>query len=889
MQILQILTMRGPNVWSDKYFNLTVAKVDIGKFELTPTDTIEGFADNLLGMIPSLGGRPGSNSDNGEHFIDQIRRGISVSTVIEQVAVEIQALAGMTVPYSDTRRTSVSGVYTIMYAHCEEEAGRYAIRAAVAIVEAAACNKPCNVDIDIAALCHLYENGRFGVSTEAIVAEARKRDIPVIRLNSRSLIQLGYGSRQKRMEATTSSYTSNIAVEIAGNKEDTKALLRSYQVPVPHGEVVTSELELFEAIRSIGFPVVIKPLDGNHGRGTTVDVRTPDDAIEALRFALSESREKRSIVEKFIRGDDYRILLVNYKFVAAARRIPASVTGDGSSTISQLIERVNADPHRKEGHAGALTRIGIDEITIKLLEEQGLTPESVLPAGQKFILKMTANISTGGTSVDVTDTTHPANIALAERIARIIGLDICGIDIISPDLGQPLLDTGGVIIEVNAGPGLRMHLQPGEGQPRNVVAPILDMLFPVETSARIPIIAITGTNGKTTTTRLLAHIMQTAGRKTGFTTTDGIYMSQYCVEKGDCTGSISAGHVLRDPTVEVAVLECARGGILRSGLGFDKCDVGIVTNVAADHLGLHGIETVEEMAEVKSVVPRAVMPEGLAILNADDDLVYEMRNRVKSKVGLFSLDAKNPRVLAHCADGGTAAVVEDGMMTIIAGTLKIPIEVVKDIPLSFGGAAGFMVQNVLAAVLAAYQQLCSVDIIRRALATFLPSEEQTPGRMNIIHFSDFDVMVDYAHNPAGFRALAQFLAKVEATHKVGIITAVGDRRDEDIRELGRLAAGMFDEIIIRLDKDLRGRPGDDIVRLLMEGITSEVPHRSIAVIADTTRAVCNAITNARSGSFIMVCCDNVEETLAIVRGCKEKEGAMRRTVPDSRPLAPLEV
>lgn len=453
MKLLNILAMHGPNFWSTSLHNLIVAKIDVEQAEFTPTNKINNVADTLLAMLPSL-----EHDTTG--FTDKLREGMPIANVIERIAVEIQALAGIKISYSATHSLSKAGIYTIVYDYEEEDSGRYAIDAAVSVVEAAICSEPCNVEVDIAALRHLYGSGRFGVSTRAIAAEAQKRDIPVIRLNEKSLLQLGYGSRQQRIEATTTGRTSNIAVEIAGDKEETKSLLKPYNIPVPSGETVSSEIELLDAIKKIGFPIVIKPLDGNHGRGTTVDIRTPESALLALRFAMSESRANQPIVEKFITGSDYRILVVNYKFTAAARRVPARITGDGFSTIAQLIAKANDAPRRATGHQGALTFIEMDEVTQRILDKQQLTPESVLPENHILVLKMTANISTGGTAQDITDSIHPDNIQLAERIARIIGLDICGLDIISPDLSQPLLSTGGTIIEVNAGPGLRMHLQP---------------------------------------------------------------------------------------------------------------------------------------------------------------------------------------------------------------------------------------------------------------------------------------------------------------------------------------------------------------------------------------------------------------------------------------------
>jgi cyanophycin synthetase len=495
----------------------------------------------------------------------------------------------------------------------------------------------------------------------------------------------------------------------------------------------------------------------------------------------------------------------------------------------------------------------------------------VLKKGEELHLKRTANLSTGGTSTDVTDIVHPYNVFMAERIARIIGLDICGIDIMTPDIRIPMHENGGAVLEVNAGPGFRMHIAPAEGLPRNVAEPVIDMLYPPGSNYRIPIIAVTGTNGKTTTTRLTAHIVKTMGHKVGFTTTDGIYIQNRMVEVGDCTGPLSAEYVLKDPTVEFAVLECARGGILKAGLGFHNCDIGIVTNVAADHLGLKDINTIEEMARVKGVVAESVLPEGHAILNADDDLVYDMRKGLKCNIALFSLDENNPRIIKHCEAGGIAAIVENGYVTICKGTWKIRVDKVVNIPLTYSGKAVFMIQNVLPAVIAGFLRGFKVDDIRMALETFIPSPTQTPGRMNMFQFRKFTVMVDYAHNPAGFQAIARFLDKIEAKPKIGVIAGVGDRRDEDIILLGSVAGQMFDEIIIRQDKNLRGRSEQEIIDLMMQGIKAEGGNKTVTVIKKESEAIDFAIKNAKKGSFITICSDVVPAALDQILKYKEEE------------------
>jgi cyanophycin synthetase len=550
---------------------------------------------------------------------------------------------------------------------------------------------------------------------------------------------------------------------------------------------------------------------------------------------------------------------------------PAAITGDGVHTVKELIDSVNSDPRRGYGHEKVLTAIKVDDMTMQLLHEKNLSLESVVPKDEILYLKTTANLSTGGTATDITDLVHPYNVFMAERIARIIGLDICGIDIMAPDLTTPLNENGGAVLEVNAGPGFRMHIAPTEGLARNVAEPVVDMLYPPGKSSRIPIIAVTGTNGKTTTTRLIAHMVKTMGYKVGFTTTDGIYIQNRMLERGDCTGPKSAEFVLRDPTVDFAVLECARGGILRAGLGFHNCDIGIVTNIAEDHLGLKDINTIEDMARVKAVVPESVLPDGYAILNADDDLVFNMSKSLECKICLFSLDATNPRILKHCEDGGLAAVVEDGYITICKGTWKIRVDKVVNIPLTFSGKAIFMIQNILPAVLAGFVRNFKIEDMRIALETFIPSPTQTPGRMNLFQFKNFQVMVDYAHNSAGFAAIGKFLEKITAKPKVGIIAGVGDRRDSDIISLGKLAANMFDEIIIRQDKNLRGRTDQEIIDFMLQGVHSVDMNKKVKVIPTESEAIAFAIKNAKKGSFITICSDVVPDALDAIMKFKEEE------------------
>jgi cyanophycin synthetase len=741
----------------------------------------------------------------------------------------------------------------------------------VRICEALINEEPYDLSEDIQTMRELREADRLGPSTGSIIEEAEARGIPWIRLNKYSLCQLGYGANQKRIQATVTSETSSIGVELACNKEDTKYLLEQAEVEVPRGDIIRRESSLAEACRYVGFPLVIKPVDGNHGRGITVNIQNYDDALVAFRNAKESSRSGTIIVEKYITGEDYRLLVINNKLVAAAKRTPAHVIGNGVFTVQELIDEVNKDPRRGYGHENVLTQITVNELTRNIIKDAGYTLESILPKGERLILKDTANLSTGGTAEDVTDILHPANIAMAERISKIIDLDICGIDVMTTDITKPLSETGGAVLEVNAGPGFRMHLAPTSGLPRNVAAPVIDKLFPKGDTGRIPIIAITGTNGKTTTTRLIAHIVKMNGYRVGYTTSDGVYIQNRLLMKGDCTGPASTEFVLKDPTVNFAVLECARGGLLRAGLGFKKCDVGIVTNVAADHLGLKGIHTIEQLAKVKGVIPETVLPNGYAILNADDDLVYEMRRTVNCNVALFSMDENNPRIKAMQRLNGITAIYENGYVTICRGEWKMRVMKAEHIPLTFGGKATFMIQNVLPAILAAHVQGISIEDIKAGLETFIPSASQTPGRLNLFEFKNFSILLDYAHNAAGMLALQDFTNTIECSCKVGIIAGVGDRREEDTNAIGAIAAEMFDEIIIRQDKNLRGRTEEELIKMLNDGIKAKDAKKKTTIIPSEREAILHAVKNAQKDALIVLCSDVIPDALDLVKSLKEKE------------------
>jgi cyanophycin synthetase len=841
--------------------------LDLEELENRPTNTIDGFRIRLEMMFPTMINHRCSVGEKGG-FFSRVDDGTWMGHVIEHIALELQTLAGMETGFGRTRGTGKEGEYYVVFNYTEEEAGVFAAKAAVAIAQALIDKTEYDVAADIMTLREIRERTRLGPSTGCIVDEAAKRGIPFIRLNKQSLVQLGYGVNQKRIRATIASTTSNIAVDIAGNKSETKNLLGAAEIPVPKGDVVRTEEELRKAIDYIGYPVVIKPIDGNHGKGNTTNIMNWQQAISAFEAAKVYGRNV--IVEKYITGFDFRVLVIDYKFICAALRTPASVVGDGVNTIQYLIDETNKDPRRGYGHEKVLTQITIDQFTYKMLDDKGYTLDTIPGKDELVLLKPTANLSTGGTSTDVTDEVHPSNIAMCERIAKIIGLDICGIDIMATDLRNPVKQNGGCILEVNAAPGFRMHIDPSLGLPRNVAEPVVEMLFPKGHPGTIPIVAITGTNGKTTTTRLVAHMAKTAGYKVGYTTSDGVYIQNQMMVKGDCTGPVSAQFVLKDPTVDFAVLECARGGILKNGLAFRHCDVAIVTNISADHIGLRGISSMEQMAKVKAVVPKTVLKTGYSILNAEDDLVYAMHKELDCNVAFFSMDEKNPRIIKHCKKGGYAAIYENGYITIMKGTWKVRVVKVAEVPITYGGKATHNIMNCLPAVLASYLwRNIKIDDIKLALQTFLPSPTQTPGRLNLFQFKNFKFLVDFAHNPAGLVLLCDFMNKLDGTPKVGIISGTGDRRDDDIRELGRISAKHFDEIIIRQDKHLRGRTAEEMVALLVEGInegkTKEIP---IEIIYNEKEAIMHAYNTAKPGSIITIMCDVVAEALDLIKSLK---------------------
>lgn len=840
--------MRGPSYWSVEQPQLIVMKVQVD-------DIPEAFAKELIQQAEKI--LPGLSS---KYHIDDSHKGIV--HLIKYIALELQFMAKMECSYARSKAAPTKGEYFITFEYVIENAGLYAAKAAFAITDDLINNKQVDITKDINELLSIRNKFKLGATTSYILDAVKKRNIPFRRFDNGSLITLGYGNKQQKIRTAVTDTTSGLGIELAGDKEETKKLLAEANLPVPKGILVYSEAGLRERISEVQFPVVLKPLDGNHGRGVTTNVRDVEKAV--FGFNIAKRISNAVILEEYIEGDDYRFLVINYKFQAAAKRTPAFVKGDGKSTVQQLVDEENKNPERGNEEKHVLATIKIDEVTRKILTEKNLTPDSILPKGEILVLKDTANISAGGTAEDVTARVHPENIFMAERIAKMFNLNICGIDIMTKAIDVPITREVGAIIEVNAGPGLRMHSNPQGGTVRDVASPIIEMMFPTPSHSRIPIVAVTGTNGKTTTTRIIAHLAKQAGHKPGFCTTEGIYIDGHLTYEGDCTGYLSAQDVLFDPVIDFAVLECARGGILKSGLGFDTCDISIITNISEDHLGLKDIHTLDDMMRVKSVVAKTTAKNGYSILNADNDFSYRIKDDLDCNIALFSTRPDNERLREHCKLGGLAASIENGYIVVYKGKTTIQIEQIDNIPITFKGKASHMIKNLLPSVLAGIISGFTVDEIQKGLKTFYPSPVNTPGRMNLFDFHNFKVMVDYAHNMDGFFELKRFLDEVEDAPKVGIIAVAGDRRDEDIRHMGLLAATMFDKIIIKFDKDLRGRTAKNIADLLLEGIAQINKKVPTEIIPEEKDAVEYAINNAEKGSFILICAGIVSETVELV-------------------------
>ena len=871
MRILNTQVLCGPNVYSNYRNRLIQVRLDLEEMEAYPTDKIEGFSERFMTIFPNMKSHECSEGMEGG-FFERLRRGTWLGHVMEHVALEIQSMAGMECGYGRTKGTKTKGVYNMVFTYTIEKAGLYAAEAAFRMVDAIAKDEPYDYDKDIEELKSLARKYGLGPSTKSIVDEAERRGIPWMRLGTNSKIQLGYGASQKQFQATITCNTSNAAVRIAGNKDATKKLLLQHCIPLPAGDSCFTEEGLKEIVDNIGFPIVIKPIDGNHGRGATINIPDYDAALIAFQYAKQFGNYV--IVERFTAGSDYRLLVIDGKLIAASKRIPAFITGDGFNSIESLINTLNNEPKRGDGHESSLSKIVINQDTFTQLEKYGYAITSIPEAGEIIYVKSTANISTGGNAVDVTDEIHPENKFLAERVAKIIGLDICGIDIVADSIETPLRSNGGVVIEVNAGPGFRMHLDPSVGKPRNVASAVIDMLYPEGSNPTIPLFSVTGTNGKTTTTRLLAHIAKSSGYTPGYTTTDGIYINGYKIKSGDCSGHSSGTIVLRDPTVDFAVLETARGGLLRNGLCFGYCDVGIITNIAEDHLGLNDIHTLDQLTNVKAVIARSVKKNGWAVLNAEDENCLKIAEVLDCNIAYFSVDPDDDRIRKCINSDALAAVLEAGYITIIYEGEKYRIENVANIPLTAGGKAKFMIANILAASVAAFAWGFSVEQIKQALTTFIPGHEMTPGRMNLFEFKNYTVLVDYAHNPHGLLALNDYLENFKAKRKIGIIAGIGDRRDEDTIELAKIAATMFDHMIIRQERSLRGSTVDEINALMVQGINSSGRNVTYDFVNAEADAIVHAFEIIEPGDILVALSQDFDAVIKVIEKELDKESVI---------------
>lgn len=856
MKIIEHRALRGPNRYSrhPTIFML----LDIGKFEEQPSDTLPGFPERLVKLLPSLYEHQCSVGEPGG-FIQRLHRGTFAGHIVEHLALELQCMANMEVSFGKTYDTAKHGIYKVVYRYIVESAGLLAGREAVALFDAVAAKRSFDVDAAVNKLGDLRENDMLGPSTWSIFKEAKQRGIPALRVNDASLVQLGYGAKQRRIQATMTDRTSALGVEIADEKFRTKELLGQAGIPTPGGSLVESLEEATRAAEQLGYPVAVKPEVGNHGRGITARVSN----VCELEFAFEIAQKVCSsvIVEKSLTGLDYRVLVIGGSLVAAALREPAHVVGDGSASIDQLIDRINDDPRRGIGHERVLTKITINNMTERLLTLRGYKLGDVLPANQKIYLKSTANLSTGGTACDVTDEVHQDVRLMCERISRLVGIDCLGIDIVAPGLDEPLDPESAGIVEVNASPGFRMHLYPTEGKPRNVAKAFVEMLFPPGESFDTPVVAVTGTNGKTTTAKLIAHALKYQGNMVGFAGTTGVEISSIPIACGDYSGPEGASMVLREPSIEHAVLEVARGGIIRRGLGFDDCNVGVLLNVDDDHIGNDGVDDLDELALVKSTVIEVVRDNGVSVLNADDPIVVGLKDRAGGQVIFFSMQSDNETVAEHLEAGGTAVILEGGHVFIRSPEPPVHVLSAMEAPITLRGVATFNTANVLAAVAALHGLGTPVDMIRNGVSTFHPSATQNPGRLNLIDFVTFKVIVDYGHNVPAVKALGTALSHITTGRKIVVAHGTGNRSDESIRKFGAAITEVYDYIIVA-DLDPRDRaPGEtpDLVRL--GAIEKGHPKEKTEVVNDPMKAIDRAFEVVRSGDLIVVQVDEVEPML----------------------------
>ena len=893
MRILEVAVYRGPHLYSRT--PMVRIQLDLGSLAERGTDERPALVAGLLEALPGLHRHHCSTGHPGG-FVERLHEGTLLGHVVEHVALELQVEAGMPASRGKTRAVrGHDGVYNVMFAYEDEQVARLAGRIAVQFVDSLldAADRgiggldivaaPPALEVDervpgLGALRTLAARRTLGPTTRSLVDEARRRRIPVLRLDEQSLIRLGQGVNQRSFRASITDATSHVAVLTAASKHLTKTRLRAAGIPVPDGRLVSTVEEAVAAAEALGGAVVTKPLSANHGRGVSRGLLGRDDV--ARGFAIAAEHGPRVIVEAEIVGADHRILVIGGRVVAAAERTPARITGDGTSTIAQLIDALNADPRRGDGHANALTRVVVDDPLRALLAARGSSLDAIPASGEVVVLRETANLSTGGEAIDRTDELHPDNVAVAERASRAIGLDIAGIDVIATDLSRPFIETGGAVIEVNAAPGFRMHLEPSQGHPRDVAGPAIDLLYPPGAASRIPITSVTGTNGKSTTVRMIAHILQTAGRRVGMTSTSGISIDGHLVKAVDASGPRSARTVLNDPTVDAAVLETARGGMLREGLAYDLAEVGVVLNVTSDHLGIRGVDTLGQLARLKSVVVRNVRRRGMCVLNADDPRTLRMAAVARGRVAFFTVEPLTEQLREHLDAGGTVAAMEPaehgGLLVLHESGERTPLIEADELPATFGGIAGFNVPNALAAVAAARGNGVPVETIIDGLLTFASSFEQNPGRFNVTDAPGFTTVVDYAHNPAALHALGAALkllgARAPGGRTIGVISTPGDRRDEDIREIGRIAAEYFDQLVFRERPDGRGRAAGGVVALLQEGaLAAGMPPDQIKIVFDESAAMDTALRMATPGDLVAMTVTDVDAVWRQVQAFRHSE------------------
>jgi cyanophycin synthetase len=869
MRILDRAVYVGPSLYA--HFPVIRLEVDLGPLEAWPSAKLgPAFIDRLIDALPGLHEHGCSYGEPGG-FIRRLREdeGTWMGHILEHVAIELQNVAGEPVTFGKTRGAGAEGTYHVLYQYEQEDVGLEAGRLGITLLHSLLPPElqpegSVPGDFDFAAerdeFIRFAQRRALGPSTMSLVRAAEDRRIPWIRLNEQSLIQFGHGRFQQRIQATITSRTSHIAVELASDKEETNRILAHLGLPVPRQRLVQREDDAAAAAERIGYPVVVKPFNANHGRGISIHLTTEEQVRTAFEVAREHSRSV--IVESFITGDDHRMLVVNGELVAVSKRVPGHVMGDGVHTIEQLMEEVNRDPRRGIGHEKVLTRLVLDHQAETLLAKKGYTKDTVPTDGERVFLRSTGNLSTGGTATDVTDLVHPDNVEMAERAVKAIGLDVGGVDFLTTDITESYKDIGGAICEINAAPGYRMHMAPSEGRPRDVAGPTLDMLFPPGSPSRIPIAAVTGTNGKTTTARMLAHIQKLAGHHVGLTSTDGVYIDGQRTVSGDMTGPVATRMVLSDPNVDVAVLEIARGGLLRAGMGVRHCDVGAVLNVKADHLGLRGIGTLEDLAKVKRIVVEVARD--TAILNADDALCLKMADYTSAKhLCYVTMDPTHELVGEHIRAGGRGVVLESGikgqMITIYDHGSHIPLLWTHLIPATLEGRALHNVQNAMFAAAMAFSMGLKLEDIRHGLRTFDTTFFQAPGRMNIYDEHPFKVILDYGHNPAAVEVMCQLVERLEVTgRRIVVLAAPGDRRDEDIADIGRIAAGYFERYILRRDDHLRGRHPDEVPHLLRDALLAAgVPAEQILVISDEQTATDTALREAQPGDLLLIFADAI--------------------------------